>query len=92
MSAARKIDPGSEETALIASQFYTDLGDSKRATDVLKSLPDDDQTSRTETQLGKIYDQQKDTKDAIAAYRKALDLEPDDLDMERKLAARSAGG
>ncbi|MFY9746561.1 MAG: tetratricopeptide repeat protein, partial [Acidobacteriaceae bacterium] len=86
LSAARKIDPGSEETALIASQFYTDLGDAKRATDVLHALPDDDQTSRTETQLGKIYDQQKDTKDAIAAYRKALDLEPDDLDVERKLA------
>ena len=36
LSAARKIDPGSEETALIASQFYTDLGDAKRAIDVLK--------------------------------------------------------
>lgn len=87
LAAARKIDPGSEETALIASQFYTDMGDSKRAVDVLKALPDDDQTSRTESQLGRTYDQQKDTKDAIAAYRKALDLEPDDLDIERKLAA-----
>jgi tetratricopeptide (TPR) repeat protein len=87
LAAARKIDPGSEETALIASQFYTDMGDTKRAIDVLKGLPDDDQTSRTESQLGKTYDQQKDTGDAIAAYRKALDLEPDDLDTERKLAA-----
>ncbi len=87
LAAARKIDPGSEETALIASQFYADMGDSKRAIDVLKSLPDDDQTSRTESQLGKTYDQQKDVKDAIASYRKALDLEPDDLDTERKLAA-----
>lgn len=86
LSAARKIDPGSEETALIASQFYADMGDTKRSIDVLKALPDDDQTSRTEAQLGKTYDQQKDVKDAIAAYRKALDLEPDDLDTERKLA------
>jgi len=86
LAAARKIDPGSEETALIASQFYTDMGDSRRAIDVLKALPDDDQTSRTQSQLGKTYDQEKDTKDAIAAYRKALDLEPDDLDIERKLA------
>jgi tetratricopeptide (TPR) repeat protein len=86
LAAARKIDPGSETTALIASQFYTDMGDLKRAVDVLKSLPDDDQTARTEAQLGKTYDQQKDTKDAIGAYRKALDLEPDDLDTERKLA------
>jgi len=86
LAAARKIDPGSEETALIASQFYSDLGDTKHAVEVLKALSDDDQTSRTESQLGKAYDQQKDTKDAIAAYRKALDLEPDDLDTERKLA------
>jgi tetratricopeptide (TPR) repeat protein len=87
LAAARRIDPGSEETALIASQFYSDVGDTKRSIDVLKALPDDDQTSRTQAQLGKIYDQQKDVKNAIAAYRKALDLESDDLDVERKLAA-----
>ena len=86
LAAAKKIDPGSEETALIANRFYIDMGDQKRAIDVLKSLPDDDQTSRTEFQLGTTFDQQKDTKDAIAAYRKALDLEPDNLDVERGLA------
>jgi tetratricopeptide (TPR) repeat protein len=86
LATARKIDPGSEETALIANRFYIDMGDSKRAIDVLKSLPDDDQTSRTEFQLGATWDQEKDTKDAIAAYRKALDLEPDNLDVERALA------
>lgn len=87
LAAARRIDPGSEETALIASQFYSDVGDTKHAIEVLKALPDDDQTSRTEAQLGKTYDQTKDTKSAIDAYKKALDLEPDDLDVERKLAA-----
>jgi len=86
LAAARKIDPGSEETALIANRFYTDMGDSKRAIEVLRDLPDDDQTSRTEYQLGTTYDQQKDMKDAIVAFRKALDLEPDNLDVERSLA------
>lgn len=86
LAAARRIDPGSEETALIANRFYTDMGDNKRAIDVLKSLPDDDQTSRTEFQLGATYDEQKDTKDAIVAYKKALELEPDNLDIEKKLA------
>jgi tetratricopeptide (TPR) repeat protein len=87
LAAARRIDPGSEETALIASQFYADVGDTKHAIEVLKALPEDDQTSRTEAQLGKTYDQLKDTKSAIEAYKKALDLESDDLDVERKLAA-----
>lgn len=86
LAAARKIDPGSEETALIANRFYSDLGQPQKAIEVLKSLPDDDQTSRTEYQLGASYDQQKDQKNAIAAYRKALELEPDNLDVERALA------
>ncbi|HEX4037269.1 MAG TPA: tetratricopeptide repeat protein [Acidobacteriaceae bacterium] len=86
LAAARRIDPGSEETALIANRFYSDMGDSKHAIDVLKSLPEDDQTSRTEFQLGATYDEQKDTKDAIASYKKALALEPDNLDIEKKLA------
>ncbi len=87
LAAARKIDPGSEETALIANRFYADQGDLKNAVSVLKSLPDDDQTSRTEYQLGVTYDQMKDTKDAVDAFKKALDLEPDNLDVERALAA-----
>ena len=86
LAAARKIDPGSEEAALIANRFYSDIGQPQKAIDVLKSLPDDDQTSRTEYQLGASYDQQKDQKDAIDAYRKALELEPDNLDVERALA------
>ena len=87
LAAARKIDPGSEETALIANRFYTDQGDLQKAAGVLTALPDDDQTSRTEYQLGLTYDQMKKPKDAIAAYKKALDLEPDNLDVERALAA-----
>ncbi len=87
LAAARKIDPASEETALIANRFYTDEGQMQRAVDVLKSLPDDDQTSRTEYQLGMTYDQMKDGKNAIDAYKKALELEPDNLDVERALAA-----
>jgi tetratricopeptide (TPR) repeat protein len=86
LDAARRIDPGSEETALIANRFYADTGDTKRALDALKALPADDQTSRTEYQLGQTYDQMKDTKSAIAAYRKALDLEPENMDVERALA------
>lgn len=86
LAAARKIDPGSEETALIANRFYSDMGDNKKALEVLQSLSPDDQTSRTEYQMGLTYDQMKDTKDAVAAFRKALDLEPDNLDVERALA------
>ncbi|MGB7190544.1 MAG: tetratricopeptide repeat protein [Acidobacteriaceae bacterium] len=83
---AQKIDPGSQDTALNLARLYTGQGDSKRAIQVLSELPEQDQTSKTEYVLGASYDQQKDTKNAIAAYKKALDLEPDNLDVERALA------
>jgi tetratricopeptide (TPR) repeat protein len=83
---AQKIDPGSEETALNLARLYTGQGDSKRAIKVLSALPEQDQTAKTQYVLGASYDQEKDSKDAIAAYRKSLDLEPDNLDVERALA------
>lgn len=85
-SFAEKIDPGSEETALNLARLYTSQGDAKRAIKVLSELPEGDQTAKTENVLGASYDQEKDTKNAIAAYRKSLDLEPDNLDVERALA------
>ena len=86
LAAARRIDPASEETALISNRFYMDQGNMDKAVDVLKSLPDDDQTPRTEYQLGMTYDLMKKQTDAIAAFRKALEMEPDNLDVERALA------
>src|SRR5579875_748329 len=39
LAAARRIDPNSEETALVSNRFFAELGDSKRAIEVLKDLP-----------------------------------------------------
>jgi tetratricopeptide (TPR) repeat protein len=85
-SAAQKINPGSQQTALSLARLYSGQGDSKRAIKILSALPEQDQTSKTQYVLGASYDQQKDTKNAIIAYRKALDMEPDNLDVERALA------
>jgi tetratricopeptide (TPR) repeat protein len=86
IAAAQQINPGSEETALIANRFYTDIGDNQKAVAVLRSLPPDDQTARTEYQLGITFDGLRDQKDAVAAFREALNLEPDNLDVEKALA------
>ena len=85
-SAAEKIDPGSEETAINLARLYTEQGDPGRAIKVLNNLPEDDQTSKTEFVLGASYERLKDTQHAIEAYKKSLDLEPDNLDTERALA------
>lgn len=85
-SAAEKIDPGSEETALNLARLYTEQGDPNRAIKVLSNLPEDDKTGKTEFVLGASYERLKDTQHAIEAYKKALELEPDNLDTERALA------
>ena len=86
ITAAQNINPGSERTALIANRFYLDEGNTQKAIQVLEALPSDDQTARTEYQLGVCYDQAKDTKNAVKAFKKALALEPQNLDVERSLA------
>ena len=85
-ATAQKINPGSEETTLNLARLYTEQGDVKRAIKLLSELPEQDQTAKTEYVLGASYDQEKDTKDAIAAYQKSLTMEPDSLDVERALA------
>ncbi len=85
-AAAEKIDPGSEETALNLARLYTEQGDAQRAIKVLNNLPEDDKTGKTEFVLGASYERLKDTQHAIESYKKALELEPDNLDTERALA------
>lgn len=84
--AAQKIDADSEDVVLNLARLYGDQGDTERAVQVLNGVPADDRTSRVEMALGASYDQLKKPKDAIAAYRRALDQDPDNLDTERSLA------
>jgi tetratricopeptide (TPR) repeat protein len=84
--AAQAIDSDSEEVVLNLYRLYTEQGDYSRAVDVLKSIPQDDRTARIDFALGATYDQLKKPKEAIAAYRKALDDDPDNVDTERGLA------
>jgi tetratricopeptide (TPR) repeat protein len=83
---AQKIDANSEEVALNMARLYSEEGDAKRAADVLNGIPVDDRSARIEFALGATYEQLKQTKAAAAAYRRALDLEPGNLDTERGLA------
>ena len=84
--AAQKIDANSEEVVLNMARLYGEQGDYKRAAETLEAVPVDDRTGRVEFALGSSYDQLKKPKEAIAAYRRSLDLEPENLDAERGLA------
>ncbi len=83
---AQKVDANSEEVALNMARLYSEEGDAQRSADVLNGIPADDRSARIEFALGATYDQLKKPKDAAAAYRRSLDLEPGSLDSERGLA------
>ncbi len=84
--AAQKIDANSEEVVLNMARLYGEQGDALRAADTLSAVPVTDRTARMEFALGASYDQLKKPKEAAAAYQRALDIEPDNLDTERGLA------
>jgi tetratricopeptide (TPR) repeat protein len=84
--AAQKIDASSEEVVLNMARLYGENGDAQRAVDTLSAVPVDDRTARIEFALGAGYDQLKKPKEAAEAYRRSLDIEPDNPDAQHALA------
>ncbi len=83
---AQKLDSNSEEVVLNMARLYGEQGDAQRAADTLSAVPQEDRSARVEFALGASYDMLKKPKDAAAAYKRSLDLEPDNPDAERGLA------
>ncbi len=83
---AVKMDPNSEEAVTTLAYLYNDENDNARAAQVLSSIPDASRSARLYAALGYTYEQQKDYKKAITAYRKAVELDRDNLDATRGLA------
>ncbi len=84
--AAQKVDADSEEVVLNMARLYSEEGDAQRAVDTLSAVPVEDRTARIEFALAGSLDQLKRPKEAAAAYRRSLDIEPDNLDAEHGLA------
>jgi tetratricopeptide (TPR) repeat protein len=83
---AVKLQPDSEDAVTTLALFYTEEGDSTRAAEVLSSVPDAARSAKLYSVLGYAYEQQKEYKKAIDAYRKAAELDRDNLDAIRGLA------
>jgi tetratricopeptide (TPR) repeat protein len=77
-NAARAIEPDSEDVILNMARLYADSGDLTRAAKVIADVAVDDRTPKMEFTLGAIYDQMKQPKNAIEAYKRAADLQPGD--------------
>lgn len=84
--AARKAQPDSEEAVTNLAYLYNEEGDTKKAVDVLQSLPDSQRSGKLYAVLGYTFEQQHDYKQAIDSYKHAIDLDKDNLDAQRGLA------
>ncbi|MGH9560348.1 MAG: tetratricopeptide repeat protein [Terracidiphilus sp.] len=83
---ALAIEPESEEAVLNLARLYAEKGDLEKATKTIESIPVDARTPKMEFTLGALYDQMKQPKDAIAAYKRAKDLDPSDVQIVDALA------
>jgi len=86
LKIAVKLDPDSEEAVTTLALLYTDEGDSAHALQVLSSIPDTGRSAKLYSALGATYEQRKDYKSAIDAYKHAIRLDRDNLDAIRGLA------
>jgi len=75
---AQAIEPDSEEVVLNLARLYAESGDVAHAAKVIEAVPVGDRSPKMEVALGSAYDQLKQTKDAIAAYQRAADMDPGD--------------
>ncbi len=86
LKTAIKLDPNSEEAVTTLAMLYTDEGDTAHALKVLSSIPDSARSAKLYAALGAAYEQRKDYKSAIDAFRRAIVLDRDNLDAIRGLA------
>jgi tetratricopeptide (TPR) repeat protein len=84
---AQGIDSNSEDAVLNMARLYSEQGEVQQAIDALLSVPESDRSARIDFALGASYDQLRKFKQASAAYKAALDEEPDNPDTLRALAA-----
>ncbi len=86
LKAAVQLDPNSEEAVTTLSLLYSDEGDTNKALQVLSSIPDTGRSAKLYAALGATYEQRKEYKSAIDAYKHAIQLDRDNLDAIRGLA------
>jgi tetratricopeptide (TPR) repeat protein len=84
--AAQALDPDAEEVVLNLARLYAESGDVEGEAKAIEAVPVDDRTPKMEDALGAAYQKLKRGKDAIAAFQRAVDMEPSDAGSRDALA------
>ena len=81
------IEPDNEDALTGLALVYSDLGDNRKATELLKLLADKNPTPRSLTALAAAYEQMRDFKGAAGVLRKLLETNPaNEREVKRNLA------
>jgi tetratricopeptide (TPR) repeat protein len=90
LKTAAKMDPASEEAVTNLAFLYNEVGDNKKAAELLSSVPEGRRSSKIYAALGSTYEQQKEYGKAIEAFRQAISMDKENLDAMRGLAQNLA--
>ncbi|MEO5936451.1 MAG: tetratricopeptide repeat protein [Terriglobales bacterium] len=80
------LQPDSEEAVTNLAYLYNEQGNTTKAAETLSAVPETGRTAKLYSALGYTYEQQRQYKKAIAAYRKAVEIDKENLDAIRGLA------
>ncbi|HZO57236.1 MAG TPA: tetratricopeptide repeat protein [Bryobacteraceae bacterium] len=83
---ALALEPDNEDALTGLALVYSDLGDSRRASELLKRVSEKSPNLRTFMALAGSYEQMKEYALAAETLRKAMELAPDNPDLKRALA------
>jgi len=81
-----ELDPDNEDATTGLAMVYSDLGDNKRATELLQKVAQKSPNMRTLTTLASMYEQMHDYQMAAETLKKTLELSPDNLEVKKALA------
>lgn len=87
---ALETDPNSDEALMGLAMVYSDVGDSRRAIEMLRRAADRNPNPRTLAALADAHEQMRDYAGAAAVLRKSLELAPNDLNLKKALAQNLA--
>lgn len=80
------LQPDSEEAVTNLAFLYNEMSDYARAEQTLNAVPESGRSAKIYSAMGLTFEQQRQHKKAIEAYRKAIEIDKENLDAVRGLA------
>ncbi|HUS08212.1 MAG TPA: tetratricopeptide repeat protein [Bryobacteraceae bacterium] len=80
------LDENNEDALTGLAMVYSDLGDTKRATELLRKVTEKNPSARALSTLASAYEQMRDYPLAAETLKRSLELSPDNLEVKKAYA------